>query len=206
MSDVLPGSSPEYRFAAILPEPEPVKPVLKPVPPGCNSRQDSYTILPEFRNNRAELDHGVELDPAREAKRRRLEITGIYITGYAPRPWDREAHNLVLSENRAKALARYIRRHDGIAPRTAACRMARRGLGRVRRGIGRLSAALLGPDRIRELIGKPPATRTIASWHSAGWSPGDLPAAVERGLSSAAAQRVQGSNTCAISIWRRRGG
>ena len=112
MSDVLPGFVPEYRFAAILPEPEPVKARAETRTARLQFRQDSYTILPEFRNNRAELD--TMSNSILLVKRNGdVEITGIYITGYAS-PEGSEAHNLVLSENRAKALAAAIKVHDSL--------------------------------------------------------------------------------------------
>ena len=112
MSDVLPGFVPEYRFAAILPEPEPVKARAETRTARLQFRQDSYTILPEFRNNRAELDT-VSNSILLVKRNGDVEITGIYITGYAS-PEGSEAHNLVLSENRAKALAAAIKVHDSL--------------------------------------------------------------------------------------------
>ncbi len=119
-------------------------------------RQDSYTILPEFRNNRAELDT-VSNSILLVKRNGDVEITGIYITGYAS-PEGSEAHNLVLSENRAKALAGYIRRHDGIAPELLHVEW------RGEDWDGFVEALddypqLLGLDRIRELIAKYPGNR-----------------------------------------------
>ena len=82
MSDVLPGFVPEYRFAAILPEPEPVKARAETRTARLQFRQDSYTILPEFRNNRAELDT-VSNSILLVKRNGDVEITGICITGYA---------------------------------------------------------------------------------------------------------------------------
>ena len=156
MSDVLPGFVPEYRFAAILPEPEPVKARAETRTARLQFRQDSYTILPEFRNNRAELDT-VSNSILLVKRNGDVEITGIYITGYAS-PEGSEAHNLVLSENRAKALAGYIRRHDGIAPELLHVEW------RGEDWDGFVEALddypqLLGLDRIRELIAKYPGNR-----------------------------------------------
>ena len=77
-------------------------------------RQDSYKIQPDFRNNRAELDT-VSNSILLVKRNEDVKITGIYISGYAS-PEGSMAHNLTLSENRAKALAEYIRRHDDISP------------------------------------------------------------------------------------------
>jgi len=183
MSDVLPGFVPEYRFAAILPEPEPVKARAETRTARLQFRQDSYTILPEFRNNRAELDT-VSNSILLVKRNGDVEITGIYITGYAS-PEGSEAHNLVLSENRAKALAGYIRRHDGIAPELLHVEW------RVRRGIGRLSAAAGARPHPRIDCEIPRQPGLLRAGIPPAGAPGDLPAAVERGLSPAAAQRVQ---------------
>lgn len=113
LTDVLPEYHPEYRLDSIAPEPEPVKVRADSCVARLQFRQDSYKILPDFRNNRAELDtvsqsvEVVKTDPD-------LTITGIYITGYAS-PEGSVAHNIKLSENRAKALADYIRTHDHIS-------------------------------------------------------------------------------------------
>ena len=59
-------------------------------------RQDSYNILPGFKNNRAELDtvsNSIEL----VKKNTDVRIIGIYITGYAS-PEGSMAHNMALSE------------------------------------------------------------------------------------------------------------
>ncbi|MEY8685901.1 DUF3868 domain-containing protein [Bacteroides sp. AN502(2024)] len=110
---VLPAYVPDYKIDTIAPEPEPVKVRAETRTARLQFRQDSYKILPDFKNNRAELDtvsNSIEL----VKKNSDVKIIGIYITGYAS-PEGSEAHNMTLSENRAKALADYIRRHDAIA-------------------------------------------------------------------------------------------
>lgn len=110
---VLPLYTPDYRTDSIAPEPEPVKVRAETRTARLQFRQDSYKILPEFKENRAELDtvsNSIEL----VKKNTDVKIIGVYITGYAS-PEGSEAHNLKLSENRAKALADYIRRHDAIS-------------------------------------------------------------------------------------------
>ncbi len=113
LCSMMPAYVPTYIADSIAPEPEPVKVRAETRVARLQFRQDSYEILPDFRNNRAELDtvsNSVEL-----VKRNPdVTITGIYVTGYAS-PEGSEAHNLKLSENRARALADYIRRHDHIA-------------------------------------------------------------------------------------------
>ena len=112
-SGILPTFIPDYRLDSIA-RTRAVRSVPKPVPRGCSSGTDSYNILPGFKDNRAELDtvsNSIEL----VKKNTDVKIIGIYITGYAS-PEGSMAHNMTLSENRAKALADYIRRHDAISP------------------------------------------------------------------------------------------
>ena len=105
---------PHYRLDMIAPVPEAVKRRAEVRVARLQFRQDSYKIDPGFKNNRAELDtvsNSIEL----VKKNTDVRIIGIYITGYAS-PEGSMAHNMALSENRAKALADYIRRYDAIAP------------------------------------------------------------------------------------------
>ena len=110
---VLPPYVPEYRLDSIAPAPEPVKMRAENRTARLQFRQDSYNILPEYKDNRAELDT-VSNSIMLVKNNADVKITGIYITGYAS-PEGSEAHNLKLSENRAKALADYIRRQDAIS-------------------------------------------------------------------------------------------
>ncbi len=105
---------PQYKIDTIAPEPEPVKMRAETRTARLQFRQDSYKILPDFKNNRAELDT-VSNSIGQVVQSSDITITGIYITGYAS-PEGSMAHNMKLSENRARALADYIRRHDAIAP------------------------------------------------------------------------------------------
>lgn len=110
---VLQSHVPEYLTGIIAPEPEPVKMRAETRTARLQFRQDSYKILPEFKSNRAELDsvsNSIELVKNNPDVR----IVGVYITGYAS-PEGSEAHNMKLSENRAKALADYIRRSNKIS-------------------------------------------------------------------------------------------
>jgi len=112
-SGVLPAYVPDYRIDSIAPEPEPVKVRAETRTARLQFRQDSYEILPDFRENRTELEtvsNSVELVKQNSDVR----IIGIYITGYAS-PEGSVAHNMTLSEKRARALADYIRRHDAIS-------------------------------------------------------------------------------------------
>lgn len=114
LNGVLPTYIPDYRLHTIAPEPEPIKVRAETRTARLQFRQDSYKILPGLKDNRSELDtvsNSIDL----VKKNTDVKIIGIYITGYAS-PEGSEAHNLTLSENRAKALADYIRRHDAISP------------------------------------------------------------------------------------------
>lgn len=110
---VLPEFVPDYRLRVIEPDPEPVKVRAETRTARLQFRQDSYRIRPDYKNNRAELDtvsnsiQVVKQNPY-------VAITGIYITGYAS-PEGSVAHNLRLSERRARALADYVGRNDTIA-------------------------------------------------------------------------------------------
>lgn len=103
---------PHYRLDSIIPAPEPLKVRAETRTARLQFRQDSYNILPDYKDNRAELD-AVSNSVGLVKKNSDVKITGIYITGYAS-PEGSEAYNMILSENRAKALADYIRRHDNI--------------------------------------------------------------------------------------------
>ena len=56
LGNVLPAFVPEYRLDTIAPEPEPVKVRAETRTARLQFRQDSYKILPDFKDNRAELD------------------------------------------------------------------------------------------------------------------------------------------------------
>ena len=112
--NILPAFIPDYRICTIVPEPEPVKVRAETRTARLQFRQDSYRILPGYKDNRSDLDtvsHSIQLVEDNED----VSITGIFITGYAS-PEGTVAHNLKLSENRAKALADYICRHDKFDP------------------------------------------------------------------------------------------
>ena len=111
---VLPEFIPDYRLDTVAPAPEPVKVRAETRTARLQFLRDSYKILPDLKNNRAELDtvsHSILLVKNNPD----VTITGIYITGYAS-PEGTVAHNLKLSENRALALGDYIRHQDRIDP------------------------------------------------------------------------------------------
>ncbi len=110
LTPVLPEFIPNYRTERIAPEPEPVKVRAETRTASLQFRQDSYTILPEYKNNRAELDT-VSNSILLVQNNPDVKITGIYITGYAS-PEGSIAYNQKLSENRAQALLNYIARYQ----------------------------------------------------------------------------------------------
>ena len=68
---------------------------------------NEYTILPDYHNNRAEIDKIIStIDIVR--KDRNVEITDINIHGYAS-PEDTYEHNTFLAENRTRALTDYVK-------------------------------------------------------------------------------------------------
>ena len=112
--DILPEMTPEYYSPVMKPKEEIVKRRSETRSARVQFRQNSSNIRPDYKNNRAELDtvsNSIEL----VKKNTDVRIIGIYITGYAS-PEGSMAHNMALSENRAKAVADYIRRYDAIAP------------------------------------------------------------------------------------------
>lgn len=112
LETVIPEFIPDYRFDLIEPEIETVKVRAETRTARLQFRQDSHRILPDYKNNRAELDtvsNSIQL----VQNNADVSITGIYVTGYAS-PEGTVSHNLVLSENRARALADYIVRENDI--------------------------------------------------------------------------------------------
>lgn len=144
---------PDYRIARVEPEPEPVKQRAEERVARLRFRQGSHELLPEFGNNRSELE-AVSASIELVKNDADLTITGIHITGYAS-PEGSEALNLTLSENRAKALVEYIHRHDAISPELLHVAWKGEDWEGFVRMAGELSPAA-GGDRIRELIGRYP--------------------------------------------------
>lgn len=105
---------PNYRVDKVAPVPEPVKRRAEVRAARLQYRQNSYQILPEFKNNRSELD-SVFQSIAVVKENKDLTITGIYITGYAS-PEGSVAYNERLSKNRAESFARYIQQHTPDLP------------------------------------------------------------------------------------------
>lgn len=114
LEGILPVYHPDYRLDTVEPEPEPFKRRIENRTARLQFRQDSYRIRPDYKNNRAELDT-VENSIRLVIENPAVEITGIYITGYAS-PEATEEYNLALSRNRADALAEYICASGDVSP------------------------------------------------------------------------------------------
>ena len=109
---VLPPYVPEYRLDSIVPAPEPVKVRAENRTARLQFRQDSYKILPEYKDNRTELDT-VSNSIMLVKNNADVKITGIYITGYAS-PEGTWEYNIRLSRNRAQSFAEYIAGHNDV--------------------------------------------------------------------------------------------
>ena len=108
---ILPYREPEYEMAVVQqPKEEVVKRRSEVRTARLQYRQDSYRVLPKYKNNQQELDKvQASIDAVKQDAN--LTITGIYITGYAS-PEATVAYNLALSERRAKTFTDYIRQRN----------------------------------------------------------------------------------------------
>lgn len=112
---ILPYEEPVYEMAVVQqPREETVKRRAEVRTARLQYRQDSYRVLPDYKNNREELDKmQASIDLVKENGN--LTITGIYVTGYAS-PEATVAYNLALSERRARALTEYVRQRNPEVP------------------------------------------------------------------------------------------
>ncbi len=112
LGNILPLFVPQWQTGKLEPEPEPIKVRGEKRTARLHLSHEKNNNEPKLRRNKAELATGnnsinlVKNDPD-------ITITKIHITGYAS-PEATMRHNQKLSENRAKALAEYISRHDSI--------------------------------------------------------------------------------------------
>ena len=96
-----------------MPEPEPVKVRAETRTARLQFRQDSYRILPGYKDNRSELDtvsHSIQLVEDNED----ISITGIFITGYAS-PEGSEELNERIARQRAEAVQKMLVNKYGIS-------------------------------------------------------------------------------------------
>lgn len=109
--NILPYREPVYEMAVVQqPETETVKRRSEVRTARLQYRQDSYQILPHYKNNRAELDKvQASIDAVKQDAN--LTITGIYVTGYAS-PEATVAYNRVLSERRARTFTEYVQQRN----------------------------------------------------------------------------------------------
>lgn len=104
---------PVYKLTYIVPEVERVKKRCEECVAYLNYKVSRAEILPELGNNEQELN--MVNKTIREAKSdKNITITDLSISGYAS-PEGNHASNLLLSERRAQALAKYITNRFGIA-------------------------------------------------------------------------------------------
>ncbi len=106
---IIPEFFAEYRLGGIEPEPEPIKVREESRAARIQFKWDRYEILPNFMNNRAELDT-VTNSILLVKNNPDVTITAVYIDGYAS-PEGTIPHNELLSKNRAYSLADYIHRN-----------------------------------------------------------------------------------------------
>ena len=108
---VLPYVEPRYALSAFVqPQEEEVKQRSEVRTARLQYRQDDHRVMPAYRDNRVELDKvQASLDAVKENPN--LDITGIYVTGYAS-PEGSAAYNLALSERRAKGFTAYVQQHN----------------------------------------------------------------------------------------------
>ncbi len=107
--DPIPTFYPEYVLGKLEPEPEPIKVREESRAARIQFKWDKYDILPNFMNNRAELDT-VTNSILLVKNNPDVKITAVYIDGYAS-PEGTIAHNEILSKNRAYALSEYIHKN-----------------------------------------------------------------------------------------------
>ncbi len=107
----MPAFYPEYKVSSFAPQYE-IKVREKSAVARIQFKQDRYEILRNYKNNRAELDTVINSIAGVQGKPD-ITITGIFITGYAS-PEGSVPHNIKLTENRARSLAKYIHEHNHI--------------------------------------------------------------------------------------------
>ena len=109
--NILPYREPVYEMAVVQqPKTEMVKRRSEVRTARLQYRQDSYQVLPHYKNNRAELDKvQASIDAVKQDAN--LTITGIYVTGYAS-PEATVAYNRVLSERRAHTFTEYVQQRN----------------------------------------------------------------------------------------------
>ncbi|MDM8242066.1 DUF3868 domain-containing protein [Phocaeicola barnesiae] len=116
VGEVLPYREPVFALADVMqPVEEEVKRRAEDKSARLEYRRDSYTVLPEYRTNRAELD-SVQRSFALLKENPNLTVTGIYITGYAS-PEGSMAYNEKLSQRRAQTFADYVQKHNKDLPK-----------------------------------------------------------------------------------------
>ena len=106
---VLTPYTPLYTLAYLVPEAEPIKERSKGYAAKFNYKVGQYTILPDFGDNARVISEIKDLITEVNSDKS-LTITGVKIAGYAS-PEGTFASNLLLSENRAKGFAVFLKRN-----------------------------------------------------------------------------------------------
>lgn len=108
---ILPYREPVYEMAVVQqPKAETVKRRSEVRTARLQYRQDNYQVLPQYKNNQAELDK-VQASIDAVKQNADLTITGIYVTGYAS-PEATVAYNQALSERRARTFTQYVQQRN----------------------------------------------------------------------------------------------
>ncbi len=107
LDNLLPEYIPAYNLDRLQPKVE-IKIRMDSAAARINFKWDKYDILPNYKNNRAELDTVIN-SIARVKNHPDMTIKSIYIDGYAS-PEGTIAHNETLSKNRAYSLSEYVRK------------------------------------------------------------------------------------------------
>lgn len=109
---VLPRFIPQWKTGKIEPEPEPVKRREESRIARLQFRWDRADILPSWKDNRTVLDT-VTRSIALVKEKDYIEITGIYVGGYAS-PEGTWEYNQRLSERRVGSFIKYIAAHNDV--------------------------------------------------------------------------------------------
>ena len=162
---------PNYLLAFVEPNPEPVKVREESHTAYINFWVDRYVILENYRNNKVELASILNsIDRVHQDED--LTITSITIEGWAS-PEATQAHNKVLSQNRANSLADYVSQKCGVER----SRIEAIGRGEDWVGLRKLVDAtpgLLYRDKVYALIDDPRLTLDEKDYRLSQLKPSDI--------------------------------
>ncbi len=108
---VLPYQEPQFLLSSVMqPQEETIKRRAEVKTARLQYKQNSYVVLPDYKNNKAELANVQQSINAVKGNSN-LTITGIYVTGYAS-PEASAAYNLRLSQRRAETFTDYVQQKN----------------------------------------------------------------------------------------------